>query len=69
MFWECFSYDKKGPYHIWKAKSAQAKKEATKAIDQWNAENKARLREEWQVKTDLRRQRADGSKPRGKTPQ
>jgi hypothetical protein len=55
MFWGCFSYDKKGPCHIWRAESAQAKKEATKAIDQWNAENEARLREEWQVKTDFRR--------------
>ena len=42
---------------------------AMAAIDQWNAENEARLREKWQVKTDLRRQRADSNKPRGKTPQ
>jgi hypothetical protein len=40
-----FFYDKKGPCHIWRVKSAQAKKEATKVINQWNAENEARFRE------------------------
>ena len=26
MFWGCFSYDKKGPYHIWRTETAKEKK-------------------------------------------
>ena len=28
MFWGCFSYDKKGPCHIWEEETAKEKKEA-----------------------------------------
>ena len=68
MFWGCFSYDKKGPCHIWQTETAKEKKEAQKAIDQWNRANEERLKAEWQLKTDARRLKADGTQPRGKTP-
>ena len=34
MFWGSFSYDKKGPCHIWKAETPKEKKEA----DTWLTE-------------------------------
>ena len=32
MFWGCFSYDKKGPFHIWKAESTKEKKAAKEEL-------------------------------------
>jgi hypothetical protein len=61
MFWGCFSYDKKGPYHIWRTETKKEKKEAQEAIDQWNRVNEGRLKAEWQLKTDARRLQADGT--------
>lgn len=36
MFWGCFSFDKKGPCHIWKTETVQEKVDAQKEIDDWN---------------------------------
>ena len=36
MFWACFSYDWKGPMHIWKAETAAEKKKTKEEIDQLN---------------------------------
>lgn len=37
MFWGCFSYDYKGPYHIYKSETAAQKKAAKKVMDDYNA--------------------------------
>ena len=29
MWWSCFSYDEKGPHHIWEAETVAEKKAAT----------------------------------------
>ncbi len=55
MFWGCFSYDKKGPCHIWKDETAAEKKEAQEFIDKWNSENEARLKQEWDIATGIRK--------------
>ena len=39
MFWGCFSFDKKGPYHIWKTETAKEKKAAKKEINKINKIN------------------------------
>jgi hypothetical protein len=39
MWWSCFSCDKKGPYHIWKAEARGEKAAMTKDL---NKRNKAR---------------------------
>jgi hypothetical protein len=41
MFWGCFTYNKKGPYHIWKDETVAEKKEATEFIQKWNEEHEA----------------------------
>jgi hypothetical protein len=55
MFWGCFSYDRKGPCHIWRKETDAEKLAAQKEIDQWNSDNEARLKEEWEIANDLRR--------------
>jgi hypothetical protein len=67
MFWACFSYDKKGPCHIWKKETEKEKKEAQKHIDRWNRGNEDRLKEEWELANGLRRvnlaRQSAGKKP------
>ena len=38
MFWGCFSYDKKGPCHIWQRETTKDKKAADVEIEKLNAE-------------------------------
>jgi hypothetical protein len=49
MFWGCFTYDKKGPCHIYSKETAKERKLAEKAIDSMNAENEAQFKEEWEA--------------------
>jgi transposase len=55
MFWGCFSYDKKGPYHIWKPETKKEKEEADREIKKLNAELEPILREEWELVTPMSR--------------
>ena len=41
MFWGCFSYDKKGPFHIWKAETTAQKKAAEAELKAKNQANEA----------------------------
>lgn len=36
MFWGCFSYNKKGLYYIWQAKTAKEKKECAEDLARIN---------------------------------
>jgi len=36
MWWSCFSYDKKGPYHIWEDETPAEKKAMKKDLDARN---------------------------------
>jgi hypothetical protein len=38
MFWGCFSYDKKGPCHIYMPETAQDKRLTEKKIEKLNQE-------------------------------
>ena len=40
IFWGCFSYDKKGPCHIWKSETQKEKEEVKKDLAAVNAANK-----------------------------
>jgi hypothetical protein len=55
MFWGCFSYDKKGPYHIWKSETAAQKKAAEITIATLNTEREPELKEEWELNTAMSR--------------
>jgi Transposase/DDE superfamily endonuclease len=55
MFWGCFSWDKKGPYHIWEPEIAQERIEAEKEIQQMNNQREEQNRKEWELSTAMRR--------------
>jgi transposase len=55
MFWGCFSYDMKGPCHIWKPETAQEKKKADEHIQEMNEALEPILRAEWELQNGMRR--------------
>ena len=55
MFWGCFSYDKKGPFYIWKSETAVEKKEAIAFMDKWNSEHEEEAKAEWELNTRMNR--------------
>jgi hypothetical protein len=67
MFWACFSWDKKGPFHIWKKEKAAQKKAAQAEIDAYNSVHEMEARCEWELSTAMRRLRL-GRNPGGKKP-
>lgn len=67
MFWGCFSYDQKGPCHIWKPETKKEKELATKDLERLNAELEPIMKEEWELTTGMRR--LGLRKKPGRTPQ
>lgn len=63
MFWGSFTYDFKGPCHIWRNESTVEKKSAVKDIECMNLAVEREAREEWYREMQLR-----GNKP-GRKPQ
>jgi transposase len=57
MFWGCFLYDKKGPYHIWQDETPAEKKAAEAEIEQWNKEREPAMKEQWEAVNGMRRLR------------
>src|SRR5450432_3174202 len=70
MWWSCFSYDKKGPYHIWKPETKEEREACKKDLEE---RNKLRYNEDklnWELENGIRRLRAtttiSGRKPQFK---
>lgn len=57
MFWASFTYDEKGPCHIWEEETAKEKDESKKWLDQANAELESLCRLEWEATTSIQRLR------------
>jgi hypothetical protein len=55
MFWGCFSYDKKGPCHVWKSETVAEKRAAQKEIDVMNAANEPLFKADWELETAMKR--------------
>lgn len=55
MFWGCFTYDKKGPFHCWAPESAKDRREAEKKLDDMNRELEPIMKEQWEVTNGMRR--------------
>jgi transposase len=68
MFWGCFSYDKKGPMHIWTPETAQEKKIAAQELETLNTLREPELKAEWEVNTAMRRMNLRRQTP-GKKPE
>lgn len=65
-FGVAFSYDKKGPKHIWEPETAQERAAAQKEIDALNAAREPELRAQWQLSTGVRRLNLRRQNPRRK---
>jgi len=49
MFWGCFSYDKKGPFHYWLLETKQEKEQVERTIKKINEEFELIFRKEWEL--------------------
>ena len=49
MFWGAFSYDRKGPCHVWEAETSQEKKQAEKDLQERNAELEPIMKADWNL--------------------
>ena len=67
MFWGCFSYDHKGPCHIWTPETAAEKKTAKADLEERNWEAEPAARADWELRTRMRR--LDLKKKPGKKPE
>jgi transposase len=67
MFWGCFSWDKKGPCHIWTKETAHEYKESEKELTDLNTAFEPELKAQWELNTSMRRmnlrRRPPGTKP------
>jgi transposase len=63
MFWGCFSYDKKGPCHIWADETVTEKKEADKWLEEQNKILEPEARANWEIETAMRRVRITRNMP------
>jgi transposase len=69
MFWGCFSYDYKGPCHVWTKETAAEKKKAKADLDRRNLLRESNCKLEWELSTGFRRQLNLRGQPKGKTPE
>ncbi|KAL6157488.1 hypothetical protein ACJBU6_05039 [Exserohilum turcicum] len=55
MFWGCFTYDYKGPCHVWRPETAQEKRDAALQIEELNKALEPLMREAWELTTGIKR--------------
>ncbi|KAF7575754.1 hypothetical protein PtrM4_010940 [Pyrenophora tritici-repentis] len=55
MFWGCFTYNYKGPFHVWRPETAQEKREAALKIEEMNKILEPIMREEWELTIGMKR--------------
>jgi hypothetical protein len=55
MVWGYFTYDKKGPIHIWKPDTAQQKRKADTEIEALNQQLEPICKEAWEINTKKER--------------
>ena len=67
MFWGCFSYDKKGPCHVWEDETPKEKKAAEAWLEEKNAILEPICKGEWELENSMRRLRIKRNMP-GKKP-
>jgi hypothetical protein len=70
MFWGCFTYDLKGPCHIWEPETAKEREEAIKEVEELNCTLEPECQERWESEQrELEAERAERGGRRRKTPQ
>ena len=68
MFWGCFSYDRKGPCHIWKTQTVAQRKKDNLELARLNEQLEEAAKAEWEISTGVRRINLRRN-PGGKKPQ
>jgi transposase len=71
MFWGCFTYHFKGPYHMWKQQSKKEQNIATRILNIWNQSLEPAAYQIWQQEVTQKRQdyvRYHGKRPTGRQP-
>ena len=69
MFWGAFTYDYKGPCHVWKTETAAEKRSALIDLQKRNDEMEAAAKEEWELTTALQRVKLRPGRTPGRPPQ
>jgi hypothetical protein len=67
MFWRCFSYNKRGPCHIWEDETKAKKAEADQWLEEQNKALEPICKAECELETAMRRVRITSKMP-GKPP-
>jgi len=67
MFWGCFSYDKKGPCHVWEDETKAETAQADKWLEKENQALEAVCKQEWELEAAMRRIRITRRMP-GRAP-
>jgi transposase len=68
MFWGCFSYDRKGPCHIWRPQTVAQRKQDDEYVAEINVKNEAEAKAKWELTTGIHRLNLRRNPP-GKKPQ
>ena len=68
IWWSCFTYHDKGPWHIWRKEIAQERKVADKDLEELNAALEPLMRARWEISIGVRRLDLRGQS-KGKKPQ
>jgi hypothetical protein len=55
MFWGCFSWDSKGPCHIWRTQSVVERKRDDLELAELNERLEATAKAKWELSSGLRR--------------
>jgi hypothetical protein len=55
MWWSCFSWDAKGPYHIWEKETAKERKEMEADLKARNAERYEADKLKWELENAMHR--------------
>jgi len=67
IFWGSFSYDHKGPCHIYKKETVADKRLVVAELEAWNRDLEPSMKAEWEIATEERRaklrKRSGGRKP------
>src|SRR5450432_2097678 len=67
MWWSCFSYDKKGPYHIWELETKEEREACKKDLEERNRLRYDEDKLNWELENGIQRLRAT-STIRGRKP-
>jgi hypothetical protein len=66
MVWGCFTYDKKGPLHVWEPETTAIRKKAKIEVKALNYELEHCCKEEWELNLAMNRLHLRPN--RGRTP-